>query len=152
MGWAIACWLWGALMPWSRQGLEDSAIALLDPLKEAPFGFKVMAWPDREIQVAATDRMILAAIVDESWEPPLHNDSIDQVGQLALQIQTIVRSRRGPGGQLRLRDAITRLLTRDIEGAGRCYLQDAGLIARDGPCWRFSMQFAIEVNLSEMEF
>ena len=126
-------------------------VQLLQPMRAPPFNYNVLAWPDREMQAAAMDRSLLVAITDESWQPPQTYDAIDQAGELSVEIQAVQRSRRGPQGQLDLRDEVQRLLTRDIPGAGRCYLQDAGLLPRDSSVWRYSMAFVIEINRSEME-
>ena len=134
---------------WTRQGLEDWAIEQLDPLMSAPFGFKVVPWPDRDVDTAKVSRTVLAAIGDERWGPPTSFDG-DQEGELDLRIRTIVQTRRGTGGQLDLRDAIVRLLTVNIPGAGCCYLKGAGLLERDGAMWSFDLEFGIQIKLSEM--
>ena len=137
---------------WTRESLESDVLDLLQPLQAQPFNYKVMRWPDRELDGSKMDKTLLVAITEESWDPPQTMDAIDQAGQLSLQTQAVQRSRIGPKGQLELRHEVQRLLTRDIPGAGRCYLQSAGLLPRVGPVWRYLLDFVIEVNLSEMDF
>ena len=131
-------------LPISRLDVELAVVRLLEPL-EISHRCLVRPWPDRDVNGASMDRMVLVALAEERWDPLLSFDG-DQAGVLVFDLQLVGRERRGDFGLLALRDAIDSLMAGDVAGLGPCELQRCDFLGREQSVWRFGLKYLLRVN------